>query len=311
MRFDSRWLHALVILASAWTSVVAADKQTLSAAPGDADLHLHGAVVLGGSVALADLAGLWVQGFRQVYPLVEVTLSDAGGEAGIAALENGIADAVLLGGWPTASQLEALKNRYGYTPTLIPVAMDAVAVYVNAQNPLRQITLAQLDGIFSATHRCGEAAIGDWRQLGVPADAGLSSIVAYGLDDSTSAYLVFRQVALCDGDFRPEFQAVAGPDAVASAVATQSGAIGFSSSALGAASLRPLDVARDHSARAIPPDAEAIRSKRYPMSRTLLIAVNVSAGKPLPPLLQALVTYVLSPDGQKMAQRAGYVSLSP
>lgn len=303
-------VHTLAVLVLAWAPLLAAGAQTPSRAPSAADLRVHGILTLGGSVALADLVAVWAQGFQQDYPGVAVTVSDAGGEAGLASLENGTADAVLLGSPPTDSQLDALQNRLGYAPTLIPVAMDAVAVYVNARNPLQRITLAQLDGVFSATLRCGKTAIDDWQQLGVPDASALSSVVPYGLDDSTSANLVFRQVALCGGDFRPRFQAVAGPDALESAVASQPGAIGFSSSALHSASIRPLAVARDHSAQAVAPDAEAIRSHRYPMSRTLSIAVNVPDGKPLPPKLQTFVDYVLSADGQNMAQMAGYVPLS-
>lgn len=157
-------VYTLAVLVLAWAPLLAAGDQTPSRAPGVADLRVHGILTLGGSVALADLVALWAQGFQGDYPGVAVTVSDAGGEAGLASLENGTADAVLLGSPPSDSQLDALRNRMGYAATLIPVAMDAVAVYVNARNPLRRITLAQLDGVFSATLRCGKTAIDDRQQ---------------------------------------------------------------------------------------------------------------------------------------------------
>ncbi|GMQ88824.1 MAG: phosphate ABC transporter substrate-binding protein PstS family protein [Gammaproteobacteria bacterium] len=275
----------------------------------DTTESVQGSLALGGSVTLADLASLWVQDFRQLHPLVEIVVSSAGSEAGIAALVNGTAGAVLLGNSPSRSQLEVFRDKYGYAPMLIPVAMDAVAVYVNTLNPLRRITLTQLDAIFSVTHRCGEAAITDWQQLGIAVVGESARVLPYGLDDSTAVYQVFKQVALCNGDFRPDFQAMAGPGAVESAIASQSSAIGFSSSALRSAGIRPLAVARGNIEKAVVPDADAISSKRYPMSRTLLIAVNAPAGKPLSPLLQAFVDYVLSASGQDTARKAGYVPL--
>jgi phosphate transport system substrate-binding protein len=278
--------------------------------PLDAADPVRGPLALGGSVALADLVSVWVEGFRQTNPLVTPVLGDAGGEAGLDALVNGVADAVLLGNWPTPSELEAFEHKYGYRPQLFPVAKDAVAVYVNTSNPVGQVTLAQLDAMYSVTRRCGaQAAITDWKQV---SGAGLETatpILLYGLDDSTDAYQLFRQVALCGGDFRPDFQALVGPEAVESAIADQPGAIGFSSSALGAAGMRYLAVAPDSAAAAVLPTAEAIRSKRYPMSRTLLIAVNVPPGKSVPPVLQAFVDYVLSPRGQASAAKLGYVAL--
>jgi phosphate transport system substrate-binding protein len=177
MLYESRWVRTLMALVLAGAPLLAVGEQAPSRAPGAADLRVHGTLALGGSVALADLVALWAQGFQRDYPGVVVTVSDAGGETRLAALENGTADAVLLGSPPTDSQLDELRNRIGYAPTLIPVAMDAVAVYVNAHNPLRRITLAQLDGVFSATLRCGKTTIDVWRQLGVSDVYGLSSVV--------------------------------------------------------------------------------------------------------------------------------------
>ncbi len=275
----------------------------------DTSQSMQGSLTLGGSVALANLTALWAQEFRRIYPLVEIVLSDAGGEAGIGALVNGDADAVLLGDSLSHSQLEVFRDKYGYAPKLIPVARDAVAIYVDAGNPLRRITLAQLDAIFSATHRCSKAAITNWQQLGIAVADESAHVLPYGLDDSTAAYRVFKQVALCGGDFLPDFQAMAGPGAVESAIASQPGAIGFSSNALRSAGIRPLAVARDDIKKAVAPNVESISSKRYPMSRTLSIAVNAPPGKSLSPLLQAFVDYVLSVSGQDTARKAGYVPL--
>jgi len=269
-----------------------------------------GSVELVGSVALADLVSDWSSGFQQRYPDVKVTLADSGSESGIAALIDGSEDAVLLGAPVTEQQRSSFEQRYGYPPQLFPVAMDGIAVYVNNLNPLRQITLAQLDAVFSVSRRCGAAApITTWGQLGVSGDLKSQSVIPYGLDESSGAYQLFRKIALCDGDFIADFQAMAGPEALEAAVASQSGALGFSSSALRSAALRPLAVARDAGSAALLPDATNIRSERYPLSRTLVIAINLPPGNTLPPALGAFLDYVRSTPGQQVAAKAGYVPL--
>jgi len=310
MSYKHLFLHVTLLLLLNSQPLLASDNSASMPVAGDTRKSVHGSFTLSGSVALADLSALWIQDFRQSHPLVNIGLSDSGGEAGIAALVNGSAEVVLLGNEPTHSQLEVFKDKYGYAPSLFPVARDAVAVYVNKLNPLRQITLAQLDAIFSVTYRCGEKAITNWQQLGAAVEDKPGRVLPYGLDDSTAAYQVFKQVALCGGDFLPDFQAMAGPDAVESAVASQPGAIGFSSSALRSADIRALAVARNSSKEAVAPTADAISNKRYPMSRTLLIAVNAPVGKPLSPVLQAFIDYVLSTSGQALARKAGYVPIA-
>ena len=269
-----------------------------------------GSVELGGSVALADLVTDWISGFQKRYPGIRVTLADSGSESGIATLINGSKDAVLIGTPITAEQQSGFAQRYGYPPRLIPVAMDGVAVYVNKLNPLRQVTLAQLDAVFSATRRCSASPpITTWGQLGVAGELKSQPVKPYGLDVSSGAYQLFRTIALCDGDFSQDFQAMAGPGALEAAVASQSGAMGFSSSTLGSAALRPLAVARDAGSLALLPDAANIRSKSYPLSRTLAIAVNLPPEASLPPALGAFLDYVRSAQGQQVAAKRGYVTL--
>ncbi len=294
-----RLLNTLLLLAT--TAILPAHAGPLVAGP----------LQLGGSLTLADLVTAWVDGFRRYAPGISVAVADTGTEAGFAALVNGSEDAVLVALPASAGQRAAFEARFGYPPTFYPVAMDAVAVYVSDGNPLRRITLAQLDAVYSDTLRCGaRAGIETWGALGVGGSLASRRIRPYGLTTNTGASRLFRKVALCGGDFGPGFQAVAGPDALEAALTSQPDAIGFSSSALRSAGLRALAVARDAGATAALPDAAAIRSQRYPMSRKLAIAVNLPPSGRLPAALAAFVRYARSPAGQAVAARAGYVPLA-
>lgn len=271
---------------------------------------VSGRMVMTGSVALGNLVSYWAEEFSQRYPLVTVTIADPGGTAGITALINGSADLALISTPLSPAQQEAFITHFGYPPEVIPVAMDAVVVYVNDANPLTAITLPELDAIFSSTYRCGAIQpIHSWGALTGAANLANRPIKVYGLDVDSGATALFKQIALCGGDFITDFQALAGPEALENALITDLSGIGFSSNALRSAGIHALAVAPDKQTPAIAPTPANIRSKHYPMHRTLSIAVNRPANLPLTPALQAFIAFVRSSEGQNVAKKAGYVTM--
>jgi phosphate transport system substrate-binding protein len=271
---------------------------------------VEGRLVVTGSVALSNLMAYWTQAFSERNPLITVTIADPGGTAGIEALINGTTDIALTSTPISHKQKEAFEARFGYPPHVIPMAMDAVVVYVNDSNPLTSIALQDLDAVFSSTYRCGETQpIQTWDALGVKGTMAQQRITVYGLTVDAGATSVFRETALCGGDFIKGFQALAGPEAVESALISDSAGIGFSSSAMRSAGIRTLAIVPHKDALAVAPTPDAIRSGQYPMSRTLGIAINQPMNQPLSLALQAFIDFVLSPEGQSIATKAGYVSL--
>ncbi len=271
---------------------------------------VEGRLVITGSVALSNLMTYWTQAFLARNPLITVTIADPGGTAGIEALVNGTTDIVLTSTPISRKQKEAFEVRFGYPPHVIPVAMDAVAVYVNDSNPLTSIALQDLDAVFSSTYRCGETQpIQSWDALGVKGTVAQQRITIYGLTVDTGANSLFRETAMCGGDFIKDFQALAGPEAVESALISDSAGIGFSSSAMRSTGIHTLAISPHKDALAVAPTPDAIRSGQYPMSRTLGIAINQPMNQPLSSALQAFIDFILSPEGQSIATKAGYVSL--
>ncbi|MGZ4991548.1 MAG: PstS family phosphate ABC transporter substrate-binding protein [Methylobacter sp.] len=285
----------------------------IAANAGDATkppLPVEGRLAVTGSVALSNLMTYWTQAFSERNPLITVTIADPGGTAGIEALVNGTADVALTSTPISLKQKDALEARFGYTPHVIPVAMDAVAVYVNDSNPIASITLQDLDAIFSSTYRCGGSQpIQTWGALNVKGNLAKQRITVYGLTVDTGATSLFRETALCGGDFIKDFQALAGPEAVENALMSDSAGIGFSSSAMRTAGIHALAVASHKDALAVAPTTATIRSGQYPMRRTLGIAINRPMNQPISPALQTFIDFILSPEGQSIATKAGYVSL--
>ncbi|BCG63509.1 MAG: phosphate transport system substrate-binding protein [Methyloprofundus sp.] len=269
-----------------------------------------GHLVFSGSVALSNLMTYWTQAFAEQNPSITVTIADPGSITGIDTLINGTADMVLTSTNISDKQKQAFEQRYGYPPRIIPVAKDALAVYINALNPLKDISFQELDAVYSETLRCGmPKPIRTWAELGIKGALAKRWIAVYGLTVETGATDLFRQTALCGGDFNQYFQALAGPAAVQDALISDISGIGFSSSTMRSAGMRALAVAPNKNAAAILPVADTIRSSAYPLSRTLAIVVNYPIAKPFTPVMQAFIDFVLSVEGQSVVDNAGYVSL--
>ncbi len=284
----------------------------LNTAPATADdATAQPSLTFTGSTSLANLVSLWAEAFRLRHPAISFSVADSGSAVGLEALLSGSADVVLLSTPLRKHQRQHFIDRYGYAPTVIPVAHDSVAIFVNTLNPLAQISLPQLDAIFSSTRRCGaDKPVRTWGELGLKGDLAKLPVATVGLNADSGAYYLFRSKALCGGDFRSDFQAMAGPGAVQAAISYNRAAIGFASSSQVDPELRTVAVAHHNDGMAISPTADTIRSGRYPLTRTLSIAYNLPPEHDMSPLLRTFLDFVLSEDGQNIAAEAGYVRLA-
>jgi len=271
---------------------------------------VEGHLVFTGSIALGNLISELSQQFSEYHPLVTITIASPGSMAGVNALISGSADMVLVSTPLSDKQKQHFKERFGYLPEIIPVAMDAVAIYVNNLNPLTYINHKDLDAIFSDTHRCGkEQSIKTWGDLGVKSILSQRQIHTYGLTIDTGATDLFRQVALCGGDFIKDFQALPGPAAIEEALTSDYAGIAFSNSALRSSELHALAISFDDNMPPIAPNEANIRSKRYPMSRTLSIVINHPVNQPIPAPLQAFINFTQSEQGKDIIRKEGYITL--
>lgn len=276
------------------------------------DLPLTGHIALTGAPALSNLLAGWTQAFADLYPGVDIALADSGGSSGVEALFNGTADLVLTAQQLDSQQIAHFTARFGYPPQGMAVALDAVLVFVNDANPLAAISLQALDAIFSATHACGEEqALTIWGHLNLSGELAGRKIDAYGPDAGTAAHTntLFRQIALCGGEFNADFQATANPAVLLSALIFDPTAIAFAGPALPADGMHALAIAINPYVAAVPPTADNIRGGQYPLGSILFIYSNRPRGEPLPAAIQAFAAFVLSQPGQDLAARAGYLPL--
>ena len=143
------------------------------------------------------------------------------------------------------AELQAFEQRFGYPPTAVPVAIDALAIFVNKDNPLRQLTLEQVDAIFSSTRLCGgPRELKTWGDLGLTGDWAKRPIQRFGRNSVSGTYGYFKEAALCRGDFRANVNEQPGSASVVQAISQSLGGIGYSGIGYQTASVHTLALAR-------------------------------------------------------------------
>ncbi|MGB9098256.1 PstS family phosphate ABC transporter substrate-binding protein [Erwinia sp.] len=265
-----------------------------------------------GSDTLGTLMTLWGESFNQRYPGVNVQVQAAGSSTAPTSLAAGAAQIGAMSRPMQAVERQLFEDSYGYAPVAVPVAMDALVVVVNQDNPLQGLNTKQLDAIFSVTRRCGSlAAVHRWGDLQLTQPSWVSRpLQRFGRNSASGTWGFFKQQALCKGDFRNDVAEYPGSAAVVQAVAGTLNAIGYASMGIHLSGVKTLPISHEGHDW-IQPDAANIRSGRYPYSRQLYLYVNKPPGKPLEPLTAAFLHHVLSAQGQALVTQAGYLPLSP
>ena len=156
-----------------------------------------------GSDTLANLMTLWTESFKRNYPSVNIQVQAAGSSTAPPALTEGTANFGPMSRAMKDKEIEAFESRFGYKPTAISVAIDALAVYVHKDNPLETLDIAQVDAAFSTTRRCGGGvSLDNWGDLGLSGSWEDRPIQLYGRNSVSGTYGYFKKVALCSGDFK-------------------------------------------------------------------------------------------------------------
>lgn len=269
---------------------------------------VSGTLSSAGSDTLANLMTLWSEEFKRFYPNVTVQIQASGSSTAPTALTEGTANIGPMSRLMRDQEVEAFESRYGYKPTLYAVAIDALSVFVHKDNPVEGLTLAQLDGIFSATLNCpGAENIELWGQVGLEGSWANREIQRYGRNSVSGTYGHFKERALCRGDFRNSVNEQPGSASVVQSVATSLNGIGYSGMGYATSSVRAVPIARAAGEPFVAPSMDNAIAGAYPMARFLYIYVNDPPEQPMAPLVREFVRMALSREGQAVVLRDGYV----
>src|SRR6187549_1061805 len=182
-----------------------------------------------GSDTLNNLMTLWAEGFRKQYPNVRIQIEGKGSSTAPPALIAGTSQLGPMSRTMKSDEIDSFEKKYGYKPTPVKVAVDALAVYVNKDNPLQQLTLQEVDAIFSKGRACGGKAVANWGQAGVANGQWASQPISlYGRNSASGTYGFFKEHALCKGDFKDTVKEQPGSASVVQGVTEDRFGIGYS-----------------------------------------------------------------------------------
>ncbi len=267
---------------------------------------VSGNLVSIGSDTLNNLMTLWSEGFRRFYPNVAIQIQGAGSGTAPPALVEGTAQFGPMSRPMRGSEIEAFEARYGYPPTPVRGAIDALAVFVHRDNPVECLSIQEIDAIFSSTRACGAAEpITTWGQVGATGDWANRPISLYGRNSASGTYGYFKDVALCGGDYSPAVREQPGSSTVIQGVAVDLGGIGYSGIGYATADVKPLAI-RGEDGQCYRPTADNAVTGDYPIARFLYVYVNKNPNEPLEPLRAEFIRYIYSRQGQEDVIRAGF-----
>lgn len=260
-----------------------------------------------GSDTLANLMTLWAEDFKRNYPNVNIQIQAAGSSTAPPALTEGTSNVGPMSRKMKDKEIEAFEKRYGYKPTAIPVAIDALAVFIHKDNPIKGMSMAELDAVFSATRKCGfDKEVNSWGDLGITGNLANQTIQLYGRNSVSGTYGYFKENALCKGDFKNNVNEQPGSASVVQSVSESLNSIGYSGIGYKTASVRLLPLSKKGTDYVEPTPANAVSGK-YPLSRFLWVYVNKAPNQDLSPLEAEFIRLVMSKQGQEVVMKDGYV----
>lgn len=268
-----------------------------------------------GSDTLANLMALWTEEFKRQYPNVNIQVQAQGSSTAPPALTQGTSNLGPMSRKMKSKERAAFEKKHGYKPMAIPVAIDALAVFVHKDNPINGLDIKQVDAIFSSTRKCkGNADVAKWGELGLKGSWKNRDIQLFGRNSVSGTYGYFKKHALCKGDFKNNVNEQPGSASVVQSVSASINGIGYSGMGYKTSGVKALAIShkKKTGGKLIAATTENALKKgkeKYPLSRYLYVYVNKKPNQPLAPLEMEFIKLVLSKVGQEIVVKDGYIPL--
>lgn len=299
---------AMMVLAGTFaaTTVMAADVDpalpTYKKAAG-----VQGSLKSIGSDTLNNLMTLWAEGFAKEYPNVNIEIEGKGSGTAPPALIAGTAHFGPMSRPMKGVEMDDFEKKYGYKPSSMRVAVDALGVFVHKDNPIKCMSMAQVDAIFSKSRKHGgKQDIKTWGQLGLTGEWASRPVSMYGRNSASGTYGYFKEVGLANGDFKDSVKEQPGSSAVVQAIASDKYSIGYSGVGYKTADVRTVPLSATDGGTCVDATIDAAYAGDYPITRFLYVYLNKKPGTKLDPVRGEFVKFVLSKQGQSGVIKDGY-----
>jgi phosphate transport system substrate-binding protein len=262
-----------------------------------------------GSDTLANMMTFWAEEFKRTYPNVNIQIQAAGSSTAPPALTEATSNLGPMSRKMKSREIEAFEKRYGYKPTAVRVAIDALAVFVHKDNPIKGLRIDQVDAIFSNNRKCGATAeVNRWGDLGLTGNWVGKDIQLYGRNSVSGTYGYFKKKGLCKGDFKNTVNEQPGSASVVQSVSASLNGIGYSGIGYKTSGVRALALSKKDD-NYIEANMENALTGKDPLSRYLYVYVNKHPNKALSPMDAEFLKLILSKSGQSIVEKDGYIPL--
>ncbi|MBM3490476.1 MAG: phosphate ABC transporter substrate-binding protein [Alphaproteobacteria bacterium] len=260
-----------------------------------------------GSDTLNNLMTLWAEGFQAAYPNVKIEIEGKGSSTAPPALIAGAAHFGPMSRPMKSSEIDQFEKKFGYKPSAIRGAVDALAVFVHKDNPIKCLSLQDVDTIFSKTRKGGgQKDAATWGDLGLSGEWKDKPISLYGRNSASGTYGYFKEVALFNGDYKDSVKEQPGSSTVVQGVASDKFAIGYSGVGYKTADVRTVPLAARAGDACYDATSDNAYAGNYPLARFLYIYVNVNPNEKVDPVRGEFIRYVYSKQGQQAVLKDGY-----
>lgn len=271
--------------------------------PYERKTDLKGKLTLVGSNTMSQVAAIWGDSFRRMYPEVQIELQVNGAAGAVDAVIDGSASFGLLSRGITEDEVRSFHAKFGYVPTVLTPVLEPQGIFVHKDNPLKSISLSQLDAVFSTTLKRGEPRIAKtWGDVGLTGEWASVPIVPHGRQAQTGSQVFFQSAILGGGEFRPEMIAHKDNSELVEAVARDSRGIGFTGATFANSDVKLVPI----SWRTGEPGVD-IHDSAYPLVRRLQLVVNNNPNGRMNPLQMEFIKYVFSRSGQQDVVIGGFL----
>ncbi|KJR40868.1 Phosphate binding protein [Candidatus Magnetoovum chiemensis] len=263
-----------------------------------------------GSDTMNNLMTLWCEGFSRYYPNVKCQIEGKGSSTAPAALINATAQIGPMSRQMKTSEIDEFEKKFGYKPYEIKTSLDSIGVYVNKDNPIKGLTLEEIDAIFSKNLLCGmKKSIDKWGDLSLEGKWADRPISLYGRNSASGTYAFFKEHSLCKGDYKDTVKEHPGSASVVQGITEDLYGIGYSGIGYKTSGVRVLPLAQKGSKTYVEPTIENLLNGSYPLGRFLYIYINKAPNKPLEPLVKEFVKFIMSKEGQEVVIKDGYFAI--
>ena len=262
-----------------------------------------------GSDTLNNVMTLWAEGFKKFYPNVNIQIEGKGSSTAPPALIEGTAQLGPMSRPMKGTEIDGFEAKYGYKPTPLRTSLDSLAVFVHKDNPIKGLTMAQVDSIFSKTQRCKGKDAKTWGDVGMDGFWAGAPISLYGRNSASGTYGFFKEHALCNGDYKDTVKEQPGSASVVQGVGEDRNGAGYSGIGYTTSGVRAVPLAAKEGDPFHEANYQNVINGSYPMSRFLFVYINRAPGKPLDPLVREFAKFVFSKEGQEVVIKDGFFPL--